>query len=68
LLAHLGEQPAGRFRQWDAMRGLLLGRTARLGPDAGFDVDVAPAGGEKLAAAAAGQQQQPDRIGGALVA
>ena len=63
LRPHLSQHPTSRCRQRHAMGGLLLGGGAGLDPDAGFEVEVGPPGGQKLAAPRAGQQQQPHGVG-----
>ena len=45
------------------MQGSLLGRGARLGPNASLKIDICPAGSKNLTATGAGEQQQPDDIG-----
>ena len=45
----------------------LLGCRGRLGPDAGIEVELVPAGGQDLAAPLAGQHQESDDIRRLLV-
>ena len=44
------------------MIGFCLSRRGRLGPNAGFEIEVSPACGQDFAAPGAGQQQKPKDI------
>src|SRR5262245_3771202 len=67
LLGDVRYQLARLRAQRHDMVAALLGGRAGLAPDGVCEVDIGPSHAQRLAAAAPGQQQQPDDIGGLLI-